>query len=49
MIAEGDDSALAALASEAAATIYGLTIVRRDVHDDPDNATTFCVLGRRHS
>jgi prephenate dehydratase len=46
MISESNDPTVAVLASEAAAAIYGLTILRRDVHDQPDNATTFCVLGR---
>jgi prephenate dehydratase len=46
MVAEGEDPTVAALASEAAAAIYGLAILRRDVHDEPDNATTFCVIGR---
>ena len=36
----------AVLASEAAAAAYGLTILRRDVHDRPDNATLFAVLAR---
>lgn len=36
----------AAIASEAAAAAYGLTILIRDVHDRPDNATTFCVVAR---
>ena len=49
MVADAEDTTLAALASEAAAAIYGLAILRRDVHDDPDNATTFCVLGRKPS
>jgi prephenate dehydratase len=46
MVSESDDPTIAVLASEAAAAIYGLAILRRDVHDQPDNATTFCVLGR---
>jgi prephenate dehydratase len=46
MLAQNDDGTTAVLASEAAASIYGLEILRRDVHDEPDNATTFCVLGR---
>ncbi|HEX8668846.1 MAG TPA: prephenate dehydratase domain-containing protein [Allosphingosinicella sp.] len=37
----------AVLASEAAAEAYGLTILRRDVHDRPDNATRFAVLARK--
>lgn len=40
------DPAHAVLASEAAAAAYGLTILRRDVHDRPDNATLFAVLAR---
>jgi prephenate dehydratase len=34
------------LASESAAQIYGLTILRRDVHDRPDNATRFAIVSR---
>jgi prephenate dehydratase len=49
MVSEGDDGTIAVLASEAAAAIYGLKILRRNVHDQPDNATTFCVLGRAPS
>jgi prephenate dehydratase len=37
----------AVLASEAAAEAYGLTILRRDVHDRADNATRFAVLARK--
>ena len=36
----------AAVASEAAAAAYGLTILIRDVHDRADNATTFCIVAR---
>ena len=36
----------AVIASEAAAEAFGLVILRRDVHDHPDNATTFVVLAR---
>ena len=46
LVAEIGDSTIAVLASEAAARLYGLAILRRDVHDRPDNTTTFCVLGR---
>ncbi len=45
-LAESSDGTTAVLASEAAASIYGLAILRRNVHDRPDNATTFYVLGR---
>lgn len=37
----------AVLASEAAALAYGLTILRRDVHDHPDNATRFAMVAKR--
>ena len=40
------DPAKAALASEAAAEAYGLTILMRDVHDRADNATRFAVVAR---
>ena len=40
------DRQSAVLASEAAAEAYGLTILSRDVHDRPDNATRFRVVGR---
>ena len=46
-IAASGDGSTAVLASEAAASIYGLAILRRNVHDRPDNATTFCVLARQ--
>lgn len=36
----------AVLASEATAAIYGLRILKRDVHNRADNATTFAVVGR---
>ncbi len=36
----------AVLASEAAAEIYGLAILQRDMHDRPDNATRFAVVAR---
>lgn len=36
----------ATLASAAAARIYGLTVLRADMQDDPDNGTRFAVLVR---
>lgn len=47
MLATTSDRRTAVLASEAAAEAYGLTILRRDVHDRPDNTTCFRVVGRR--
>jgi prephenate dehydratase len=46
MLAETGDRSQAVLASEAAAAAYGLTILRRNVHDRPDNATTFAIIAR---
>lgn len=48
-LSEKSDGRTAVLASEAAAAIYGLTILRRDVHDQPDNTTIFCILGRHRA
>lgn len=46
-LAASGDKSRAVLASEAAADAYGLTILKRNVHDQPDNATSFCVLARK--
>jgi prephenate dehydratase len=40
------DPARAALGSETAAKLYGLAILKRDVHDRADNATTFAVIAK---
>ena len=42
---EGPGSA--AVASEAAAAIYGLKLCCRNIEDEPDNTTRFLVIGRR--
>ncbi|MDB5670334.1 MAG: prephenate dehydratase [Alphaproteobacteria bacterium] len=41
------DPTKAVLASEAAAEAYGLVILRHDLQDSTDNATTFCVIARK--
>lgn len=43
-LARSGDPALGVIASEAAAEEYGLKILKRDIHDREDNATTFCVI-----
>jgi prephenate dehydratase len=37
----------AVLASEGAAAVYDLVILRRDMHDDPENTTVFARIARR--
>ena len=39
----------AALASRAAAELYGLAVLREDMQDDPDNATRFAIVMRAPS
>jgi len=42
-----DDPAVAAIASDIAARIYGVPILRRRIEDNPFNTTRFLLLGRR--
>jgi prephenate dehydratase len=46
VLADTGDLTRAVLASEVAASTYGLTILRRDLQDRVDNATRFVVLAR---
>lgn len=39
----------AAIASEAAAEIYGLNIIVKNIEDEPDNTTRFLVIGKRQT
>ena len=45
-VAEEGDRTHAALASERAATLYGLEVIAANVEDSPDNVTHFAVLER---
>jgi prephenate dehydratase len=45
-LARSGDLAKAVIASDVAAEAYGLAILRRDIHDVADNATTFGILAR---
>ena len=44
LVAEGGDLSVGAIASEAAAERYGLTVLARDLQDRPDNSTRFYVV-----
>lgn len=46
-VAEANDPARGALASEAAAEAYGLTILQRDVQGDAGSITRFAIVERR--
>jgi prephenate dehydratase len=47
-IKKGNDLTQAAIASELAASIYGLTILDRDIQDANHNTTRFLILSRDH-
>ena len=42
-----EELATAAIASDTAAELYGLTILERNIEDKPDNTTRFLVIGRQ--
>lgn len=42
-----EDQTTAAIASEAAAALYGLKVVKRKIEDNPNNFTRFLVIGRK--
>lgn len=41
-----EDASVAAIASEAAASLYGLRTVKHKIEDNPDNFTRFLIIGR---
>lgn len=45
-VAEQGDKTIAGIASELAADVYGLKIIRRDLQDEGNNTTRFVVLAR---
>jgi len=45
-VAEQGDKTIAGIASELAAQVYGLKIIRRDLQDEGNNTTRFVVLAR---
>ena len=46
LVAERQDKKLAAIASEAAAEIYGLTVLERNINASANNTTRFVILSR---
>lgn len=48
MVAAKGDPSQAAIASELAAKIYGLDILKRNIEDRPDNVTRFVILSKDH-
>jgi len=45
-VAERGDNSIAGIASELAAEVYGLKIIRRDLQDEGNNTTRFVILAR---
>ena len=45
-IIEAGDPTAAAIGSRRAAEMYGAKVLAEDIADDPDNWTTFCLIGR---
>jgi chorismate mutase/prephenate dehydratase len=43
-----DDDTTAAIASESAANLYGLKVVKKKIEDNPNNYTRFLVVGRKN-
>lgn len=46
-ISQGSDSTVAAIASEAAATLYGMKVLAKNIEDEPDNITRFIVISKK--
>ncbi len=48
-VAEKGDNSIAAIASRLAAEVYGLKILKADIHDEGNNTTRFVVLSRERA
>jgi prephenate dehydratase len=48
-LAESSDNSIAAIASELAANIYGLKILKKNIEDEAGNVTRFLVMGKNTS
>ena len=48
-LAESSDNSIAAIASELAATTYGLKILKKNIEDEAGNVTRFLVMGKNIS
>ena len=48
-LAESSDNSIAAIASELAANIYGLKILKKNIEDEAGNVTRFLVMGKNVS
>lgn len=46
LVSEAGDSSMSAIASELAAEIYGLEVLKKDIEDESHNTTRFLVLSR---
>jgi prephenate dehydratase len=45
-LADGNDNSMAAIASELAAKIYGLKILKKNIEDEDGNVTRFLIMGK---
>jgi prephenate dehydratase len=45
-LADGEDKSIAAIASELAAKIYGLKILKKNIEDEVGNVTRFLIMGK---
>ena len=46
-ISQGSDDKVAAIASETAASLYGMKVLAKNIEDEPDNITRFIVISKK--